>query len=57
MHDTNFQQYLTRLHELGELGIAMDEAKDFLAIYTTKKEAKEAVQDLSNGLTNLQKSP
>ncbi len=54
MHNTHFHQYLTRLHELGELGIAMDEAKDFLAAYATKKEAKEAVQDLSNDLTHLQ---
>jgi len=54
MHNTNFQQYLMRLHELGEFGIAMDEAKDFLAVYALKKVSKEAVQDLSNDLTHLQ---
>jgi hypothetical protein len=54
MHNTHFQQYLTRPHALGELGIAMADAKAFLPVYATKKEAKEAVQDLSNDLTHLQ---
>ena len=37
MNNTNFQQHLIRLHELGEIGIAMDEAKDFLEMYGAKK--------------------
>ena len=54
MHNTHFQQYLTRLHALGEFGIAMDEAKDFLAVYAAKKGTNDVLSEWANDLTHLQ---